>query len=46
MLACALPALHLLQDLELFGLGEEDVAAIGRSLKAWPLPLLDLNASN
>jgi len=42
-LACALPALHLLQHLCLRGLPEDDVVVIGRSLKAWPLPLLDLN---
>jgi len=44
-LASALPVLRLLQRLHLDGLGEEDVAAIGRALKAWPLPLLDLDAS-
>ena len=42
-LACALPALRLLQHLDLRGLREGDVAAIRRSLMAWPLPLLDLN---
>jgi len=44
-LACALPALRLLECLVLVGLCEDDVAAIGRSLKAWPLPLLDFDTS-
>ena len=42
-LACALPALRQLQRLVLYGLGEDDMVTIGRSLKAWPLPLLDLS---
>jgi len=45
-LACALPALHLLQHLHLRGLGVDDVVAIGRSLKAWTLPFLDLGISD
>jgi len=45
-LACALPALRLLQRLVLFGVCEDDVLALGCSLKAWPLPLLDLDNSN
>ena len=40
-LACSLPALRLLQHLDLGGLNDHDVQAIGRSLKAWPFPLLD-----
>jgi len=54
-LACSLPVLRLLQHLELsVGDGggsdrtpvdEDDVLALGRSLKAWPLPLLDLDVT-
>jgi len=40
-LAYSLPALRLLQHLNLHGLGEDNVLTIGRSLKAWPLPPLD-----
>jgi len=43
-LACALPALRLLQRLTLYAIGKGNVADIGRSLKAWPPPLLDLDA--
>jgi len=39
-LACLLPTLRLLQHLQLHGLGEDDVAVTGHSLKVWPLPLL------
>jgi len=39
-LACSLPALRLLESLELHGLDEGDALAIARSLKAWPLPYL------
>jgi len=45
-LACALPALRLLQRLDLYGVLEDNVLALGRSLKAWPLPLLELITSN
>ena len=41
-LACSLPALQLLQHLNLRGLCEDDVLAIGRSLRAWPLPIVDI----
>ena len=44
-LAHALPALRLLQHLDLCGLGEDNVLALGRSLKAWPLPSLDFDNS-
>jgi len=44
-LTWALPALRLLQHLHLNRLGEDDMAAIGLSLKAWPHPLLDLDNS-
>ena len=44
-LACALPALRLLQRLDLRWLCEDDVLALGHSLKAWPLPLLGLGCS-
>jgi len=40
-MACAIPALRLLQSLDLYGFGEDQMATIGRSLKALPLPLLD-----
>ena len=40
-LATLLPALRLLEHLDVGGLGEDDVLSIGRSLKAWPLPLLE-----
>jgi len=40
-LATLLPALRLLEHLDIGGLGEDDVLSIGRSLKAWPLPLLE-----
>lgn len=39
-LAYVLPALRLLQHLDLSGLQDADVLAVGRSLKAWPPPLL------
>jgi len=39
-LASALPALRLLQHLDLSGIQDADVLAVGRSLKAWPQPLL------
>jgi len=45
-LACALPALRLLQRLDLRWLCEDDVLALGHSLKAWPLPLLGLGSSH
>jgi len=41
-LACALPALRLLQGLQINELDEDDVITIGRSLKAWPMPLVVL----
>ena len=39
-------AMRSLILVHLTGLVEDDVLAIGRSLKAWPLPCLDLHASN
>jgi len=42
-LACSLPALRLLQRLGLHGIGMDDRVAVGRSLKAWPLPFLDFD---
>jgi len=45
-LSCALPSLRLLQELHLHKLGEDDVLAIGRSLKVRPLPLLNLDSSS
>ena len=39
-LASALPAFRLLQHLDLSGIQDADVLAVGRSLKAWPPPLL------
>jgi len=51
-LACSLPTLCLLQRLELYGghtigaMVEEDVCALGRSLRAWPLLFLDLTRTH
>ena len=39
-LACSLPTLRRLGYLVLKGLGEDDLQAIGRTLKAWPLSRL------
>jgi len=41
-MACAIPALLLLQSLDLYGFGEDQMATIGHSLKTLALPLVDL----